>query len=84
MIGKTILHYKILAKLGEGGMPSFSEKYNRLIPHAGGVVYKARDTKLDRNVAIKFLPRHIAANDEERESFKIEAIAATRSSLKPV
>ena len=61
MIGKTILHYKILEKLGEGGM---------------GVVYVAEDTKLERKVAIKFLPRHISANDEERERFKIEAKAA--------
>ncbi len=61
MIGKTILHYKILAKLGEGGM---------------GVVYKAEDTRLKRLVAIKFLPRQIAASDEERERFKIEAQAA--------
>jgi serine/threonine protein kinase/Flp pilus assembly protein TadD len=61
MIGETILHYKIIEKLGEGGM---------------GVVYKAQDTKLKREVAIKFLPHHISSNDEERKRFEIEAQAA--------
>ncbi|TDI96514.1 MAG: hypothetical protein E2O76_11610 [Caldithrix sp.] len=61
MIGKTILHYKIIEKLGAGGM---------------GVVYKAEDTKLKRDVAIKFLPRQIASNREERKRFEIEAKAA--------
>ena len=41
-----------------------------------GVVYKAEDTKLKREVAIKFLPRQIAVSDEERERFKLEAQAA--------
>ena len=60
MIGKTILHYKILKELGRGGM---------------GIVYKAEDTKLKRDVAIKFLPRQITASDEELARFKIEAQA---------
>ena len=61
MIGQEILHYKILDKLGQGGM---------------GIVYLAEDTRLERKVAIKFLPHHISANTEEKERFKIEARAA--------
>ncbi|MDO8549303.1 MAG: serine/threonine-protein kinase, partial [Ignavibacteria bacterium] len=61
MIGKTISHYKIIEKLGEGGM---------------GVVYKAEDTKLKRQVAIKFLPDYISSNQEEKQRFEIEAQAA--------
>jgi len=61
MIGKPILHYRIIEKIGEGGM---------------GVVYKAEDTKLSRMVALKFLPHHISANEEERTRFEIEAKAA--------
>ena len=61
MIGKEILHYKILEKLGEGGM---------------GIVYLAEDNKLKRKVAIKFLPPHITSNSAERKRFEIEAQAA--------
>ncbi len=67
MIGKTISHYTILEKLGEGGM---------------GIVYKARHTKLKREVAIKFLPRRIDVSDEERQRFKLEAQAAAALSHK--
>ncbi len=61
MIGKTISHYKIQSKIGEGGM---------------GVVYKAEDVKLGRTVAIKFLPPHLASAAENKSRFLQEAKAA--------
>jgi len=62
MIGENILHYKIIEKLGEGGM---------------GEVFKAQDTKLDRFVALKFLPSQITSTSEVKERFIQEAKAAS-------
>ena len=61
MIGKTISHFKIIEKIGAGGM---------------GEVYLAEDTHLDRIVALKFLPAHYTSNSEVVARFKREAKAA--------
>jgi serine/threonine-protein kinase len=61
MIGKTILYYKVVRKLGEGGM---------------GEVYLAEDTKLDRQVALKFLSEQFASDQSFKVRFKREAQAA--------
>ncbi len=63
MVGKTISHYKVLEKIGQGGM---------------GEVYLAKDSRLDRKVALKILPQQLSERAELRERFEGEARAVSR------
>ena len=61
-VGEIISHFRIIEEAGRGGM---------------GVVYKAQDTKLKRIVALKFLPSHLSASEQDKARFIQEAKAAS-------
>ena len=69
MIGKTLGHYEILGSLGKGGM---------------GEVFRARDTKLGREVALKILPREIAGDPDRVARFRREALAVAAPGTAPI
>ena len=61
--GQTLSHYRLVEKIGEGGM---------------GVVYRAHDTRLERDVAIKVLPAGVLSDDASRKRFRNEALTLSK------